>query len=175
MPQENSSGQEALPAVEAAAGPEEGAGNNDGGRRALEEAVRPLNERITLLEQDLASKEQEIQRQSELVHRQEAGLNALNARHEAAVAAYRGALVRANPLIPAELINGGSVEELDGSLQRAAGLVSHIRQGLELQQKVEQRADVIPAGAPGRVPPDMSGMSAREKIAYGLEQTRQNR
>ena len=150
-------------------------GDEDKARQTVGEMANPLNERIALLEQDLTAREQELERYRTLVREHEESRDTLNVRHDAAVAAYRVLLLKANPLVPSDLISGGTIEEVDQSLQRAAGLVGQIRQGLEQMQQAGERADAIPAGAPGRTPPDLSTMSTREKINYGLEQTRQNR
>ena len=45
------------------------------------------------------------------------------------------------------------------------------QQGLEQQTQENS----VPAGAPGRTPPDLSNMTTREKINYGLNQSRKEK
>ena len=156
-----------------AAGADERGSGDDAGKEV--KAAGQLQERIALLESDLTAKEQELTQQKNLIQEYESRQESLNARHKTAVDAYRNLVLKANPLVPVELISGATVEEIDESLGRAVDLVGHIRQGLEQRQKREDQADAVPAGAPGRTPPDLNGMTAREKINYGLSQARQNR
>ena len=135
----------------------------------------PFKERIALLERDLAERGQELERQKKLAQENAAGKEAASRDMNAAVAAYRGLVLRSNPLVPVELVTGNTVAEIDDSLRKAESLVGQIRQGLEQQQKTKEQAHAIPAGAPGRTPPDLSSMTAREKINYGLSQTKENR
>ena len=85
-----------------------------------------------------------------------------------ATARYREALLTAAPEIPAELVTGATPEEVEASLAQARGMVERIRSNLEAQL-AEQR---VPTGAPIRSAPDVSALSARDKIAYAL--TRQD-
>ena len=81
-----------------------------------------------------------------------------------AVNSYRALVTGNNVEIPAELITGGSIEEIDSSLVKAKLLVGKIRQGLE-----SEIASVrIPGGAPVRSEPDISGLSPIEKIKYAM-------
>ncbi len=150
-------------------------GGSASGGTAQADAGVQRNERIALLEGELAAREEEIRRQRALIQEHEARQQSLSAGREAAVDAYRGLVARANPLVPAELVTGGTVEEIDASLRRAVEMVGHIQAGLEQRQKADRQAQTVPAGAPGRMPPDVSAMTTREKINYGLNQARQNR
>ena len=80
---------------------------------------------------------------------------------------YREAVLAREPDLPAELVSGASVEEIDESVTRARQTVAQVRQHLE-QQALALR---IPAGAPARTGPDLAGLSAAEKIRLGLQQT----
>jgi uncharacterized coiled-coil protein SlyX len=82
----------------------------------------------------------------------------------AAVHSYRALITGNNTEIPAELITGGSIEEIDVSLVKAKTLVARIRQGLEN----ETAATRIPGGAPVRTEADISGLSPIEKIKYAI-------
>ena len=81
-----------------------------------------------------------------------------------AIANYKAIVVQANPEVPEELISGDSIEVINESLSKAKAMVSRVRQGLE----VEIQAAKIPVGAPQRTPPDLSALSPREKIQYGI-------
>jgi uncharacterized coiled-coil protein SlyX len=82
----------------------------------------------------------------------------------AAVHSYRTLIMGNNAEIPAELITGNSIEEIDKSLANAKALVTRIRQGLEN----ETAATRIPSGAPVRTEADISGLSPIEKIKYAI-------
>ena len=77
------------------------------------------------------------------------------------VSKYRDVLVKANPLIPEELIQGASTEELDASISKAHQVVEKVKSNIEESTR-------IPAGAPVRSGPDLSEMSPSDKIRYGL-------
>ncbi|MEK7778141.1 MAG: hypothetical protein AAB303_05905 [Chloroflexota bacterium] len=95
-------------------------------------------------------------------------LQALRHQLASATARYRQALLSAAPEIPEELVNGITPEEVEASLARARQMVERIRSRIEAQI-AEQR---VPTGAPIRSAPDISGLSAQEKIAYALSQQR---
>jgi len=82
-----------------------------------------------------------------------------------AVISYRTLITKANPDVLPEMLTGESVEELDSSLGKARELISKIKNGLQTQSQAAR----VPAGAPQRGAPDMSGLSSREKIRLGLE------
>jgi len=81
-----------------------------------------------------------------------------------AVDSYKATVLQANPEVPEELIRGDSIESIDESLKKAKTLIGRVRQGLE----AEISAAKIPIGAPQRTPPDLSGLSPREKIQYAI-------
>ena len=83
-----------------------------------------------------------------------------------AVASYRGTVLQAHPELQAveELIAGDRVASVNESLGKAKALVARIRQGLESEVALAR----VPAGAPERTAPDLSGLSAREKIQYAI-------
>ena len=81
-----------------------------------------------------------------------------------AVASYKTLVTQANPDVLAELISGDSVAIVDQSLQSAKELVGRVKKTIA----TETAATRIPAGAPQRTALDVSALSAREKIHYGL-------
>jgi hypothetical protein len=112
-----------------------------------------LQARIAQLEQGIASRDGEM--------------TAIKQSLSGAVAKYRAAVLASAPGIPQELVNGESLAEVDASLELARGIVSRVRQQLE----VEAEANKVPAGAPPRMPQDLSALSPAEKIAYALRKT----
>jgi hypothetical protein len=105
-------------------------------------------------------------------------LDLLNIDFEGAKAAYAYAVEdfkklasASNPLIPAEVIFGTTVEEVKASLSRANKLVANVQESLSKQAA----AASVPAGAPQRTGPNVEGMSIKEKINLGLEQARKKK
>lgn len=88
------------------------------------------------------------------------------ARLQSAADRYRELALEQTPELPADLVSGATVEEVDESLQRARETVSKVRGHLESQAQ----AGKVPVGAPPRSEPDLSGLSTEEKISYGLQQ-----
>jgi len=79
---------------------------------------------------------------------------------------YRASLLASASEIPEELVQGGTTQEMDEAFARARAMVERIRGQVEGQTARER----VPAGAPARSVPDLSSLSAREKIAYDLAQ-----
>ena len=95
------------------------------------------------------------------VKNQEASIQELQGNLAEAVARYRESLLTQHPEIPADLLSGSTIAELDASLDQARAVVDNVRQHL---------AERVPAGAPARRGIDLSSMSPGEKINYGLKQ-----
>ena len=81
-----------------------------------------------------------------------------------AIASYKARVIESNPEVPAELIEGDTIEAIDSSLKSAKSLISKVREGLEAESRMVR----IPAGAPPRAPVDFSALSPREKIQHGI-------
>ncbi len=81
---------------------------------------------------------------------------------------YREARLAAAPHIPADLVRGEALEEIDEQLASAERVVSEMREQMEKEQR--QESTPVPVGAPVRSAPDYSGLPATEKIKLGLEQ-----
>jgi hypothetical protein len=112
-----------------------------------------MQSRIAQLEQGSVAKDSELAAAKESL--------------SGAVAKYRAAILASAPGVPAELVKGESIEEIDASLEQARGIVSKVRQQIE----VEAEANKVPAGAPPRTPQDLSALSPTEKIAYALRKS----
>lgn len=79
---------------------------------------------------------------------------------------YREARLAASPEIPAELVPGEEISEIDGQIEAAARVVSEMRERMEKERPRE--APPLPAGSPVRRAPDFSGLPPGEKIKVGL-------
>jgi len=112
-----------------------------------------MQSRIAQLEQGIAAQDSELAAAKESL--------------SGAVAKYRAAILASAPGIPAELVKGESIDEIDASLEQAQSIVSKVRQQIE----VEAEANKVPAGAPPRTPQDLSALSPAEKIAYALRKS----
>jgi chromosome segregation ATPase len=84
-----------------------------------------------------------------------------------AVQRYRDAVLEREPQLPADLVTGDSITELDAAIERARQTVAQVRQHLDQQAQALR----IPAGAPARGSPDISELSSAEKIRFGLSKT----
>jgi len=88
----------------------------------------------------------------------------LKAALDNAVSAYRKLAISTSPLYSDDIIGGNSVEEIDASVKKVNGLVKKMRSSLE----AELKDLTVPAGAPERSAPDLSGLSPRDKIKQGI-------
>jgi hypothetical protein len=84
-----------------------------------------------------------------------------------AVQRVRQSVLDHEPDLPHDLVAGETVAELDEAVSRARQTVAQVRQHLE-QQAQSLR---VPAGAPVRGGPDVSSLTAGEKIRAGLKQS----
>ncbi len=65
-------------------------------------------------------------------------------------------------------MTGDSLADVDASVEAARRAVAQIRERLATEAD-EAAARGFPVGAPGRLEPSVEGMTAAEKIAFGLE------
>jgi hypothetical protein len=80
---------------------------------------------------------------------------------------YREVVLEREPQLPADLVTGDSVGEVDAAVERARQTVARVRQHLDQQAQALR----IPAGAPARGSPDVSELSSAEKIRLGLSKS----
>lgn len=128
----------------------------------LQETVADAEARATHLDSQLtqANEELEVARGESETREQD-----LTAQLRSAAERYRELALEQTPELPAELVSGATVDEIDESLERARETVSKVRGHLESQAQ----AGRVPVGAPPRSEPDLSGLSTEEKISYGLQ------
>jgi uncharacterized coiled-coil protein SlyX len=130
----------------------------------LEELVAEKNRQFSKLEQATADKDSQIASLNQSLAEADEQAKKLIDSLAQAVASYKAVVISANPEIPEELISGDTIEAVDQSLARAKKLVSKVKQGLE----AEAMQTKFPGGAPVRTPPDLSALSAKEKIQYAI-------
>jgi uncharacterized coiled-coil protein SlyX len=135
------------------------------------EATRELTEKVATLETEVATKTQDIEALKGQLAEATTNFEGAKAAYAYAVDDFKKLAVASNPLIPAEVIYGTTVEEVKASLDRANKLVANVQESLSKQAQ----ASVVPAGAPARTAPNLEGMSTKEKINLGLEQARKKK
>jgi len=150
-----------------------------------EEKLDTLKSRLSELEELLAKKEQELGSKESRISELEAALSSkeseigelkqslvefnhkigeLKTSLSEVTQSYKTQVLTANPDVPEELISGENIEAINTSLASARELVSRVRKGVEAEISNIR----FPAGAPERTPPDLSGLSPREKIQYAI-------
>ncbi len=120
-----------------------------------DQAFAPLKAELEQTKQALAAKTQT-----------EEQVTALTAALTDAAAKYQALLVKTNPEIPADMIKGSTVAELEASLASGKAIVQKVKESLDAQAQ----ATPVPPGAPTRQGPDLSGLSPQAKIIEGLKQ-----
>jgi hypothetical protein len=94
------------------------------------------------------------------------GSEATAAQLTQAVSKYLEAARALNSTIPQDVISGGTIEEIDASVEKAKAIADAVKATLEAQAKEAK----VPAGAPTRGEISLEGLSPREKIAAGIQQ-----
>jgi len=125
--------------------------------------IAARDNRISVAEQAMSSRDNEL---AEL----KAQLGKLNGEFANAITGYRALAVTANPDIPAELITGDNIGAIDRAVAGARSLIGKVKE--QLEKAVGQVR--VPPGAPQRTPPDLSGLSPREKINAGISKATSN-
>ncbi|MBI2831802.1 MAG: hypothetical protein HYX79_06060 [Chloroflexi bacterium] len=136
-----------------------------------QQVAEASGDRRAELEGILAQKEEEISLQSTRIAELEQSLAESNGKlTEAstalaqAIANYRTLAVQSEPLAPADMIKGDSIETIDASLKSAREVISKVKAGLEAEGKVAR----VPAGAPQRRTFSLSALSPRDKIRSAI-------
>jgi ABC-type molybdate transport system ATPase subunit len=121
---------------------------------------------VTELQRRIAGHEEARAAQTVELEDLRAAVGESEAQAREAVERIRQAVLEREPELPRDLLTGDSVADLDAAVAHARQTVAQVRQHLE-QQAQSQR---VPAGAPARGGPDVSAMTAGEKIRSGLRQ-----
>jgi len=128
-------------------------------KSALEQAVAERDAKLTGLETALSEAKQSSEASA-------ADLVAVKEARDQAVSKYLDIAKALNPTVPEGIIVGGTIAEIDASIEKGKALVSSVKQSLES----EASAAKVPAGAPTRGTISLEGMSPRDKIAAGIQQ-----
>ncbi len=132
-------------------------GDRDAKLGEIQAVTASQSEAISAKEQELATARARIDEQEHLLAESSEALGS-------AIVRYRESVAAANSDVPAEMITGESIADIDASLEMSKALVTKVKASLSEQAK----AIPVPAGAPERSSPDFSSMSAREKIEYAI-------
>lgn len=122
------------------------------------------NARIVELEETVSDRDSEVASLKKYVAELEGMLSTSRDSLGEAVSRYRDVVIRASPGVLEELVSGESIALIDESLRKAKNLIGKVREGLEAEVSLAR----VPAGAPERRLPDLSALSPREKIQYGI-------
>jgi len=133
-------------------------------KEALTRGIESRDATITTLEQAVAGKDSELDTLKQTLTESEKKLNDIGDALAQAVASYKALVVESNPQVLPELITGDTIDAVNESLENAKALVDRVKQGME----EEASRTKVPAGAPQRIPPDLSVLSPREKIQYAI-------
>lgn len=141
----------------------------DGAIAALRGAVEGHDDLFATLSlaAERTAREQAIERTVEeevrtalIAAEQQSAVSAL----DEAVAAYRRAVLAADPGLPPELVGGSSIAEIDGAVEVARATVAKVR-----ERVLTEAAKAVPAGSPGRTPLNLDSLTPREKIVLGIK------
>lgn len=132
-----------------------------------EAQLRELRSRVEASRGEAETARAELAAQAEDTQRLREAVTTAETQAREAVQRYRQTVLEREPHLPADLVAGDTVGELDAALERARQTVAQVRQHLD-QQAQSLR---VPAGAPARGSPDASDLTAAEKIRLGLSQT----
>ncbi|MBM3175443.1 MAG: hypothetical protein FJZ93_06920 [Chloroflexi bacterium] len=143
--------------------------------KLVEEATAPLREKIAEFERQLTTREAELKELNERYQLKEQELAGASAAYLFAVEDYRQLAAQANPFVTLDLLEGGTIDAIKGSMARANALVSKVKESMQQQAQAFAQLANVPAGAPGRTEPDLAALSPAEKIAYGLEQAKRKK
>jgi uncharacterized coiled-coil protein SlyX len=129
-----------------------------------EEEMALANARIVELEKTVSDRDGEVASLKKYVTELEEMLSGSRDSLVEAVSRYRDSVIQASPGVLEELVSGDSIALIDESLRKAKNLIGKVREGLEAEVSLAR----VPAGAPERRSPDLSALSPREKIQYGI-------
>jgi hypothetical protein len=131
----------------------------------LKQELKTRGEKITGLEKSLAEKTAAAAANNKALEDAKQVIVETSVDLAQAVTAYKEMAGRANPGIVLTMIKGDTVAEVNASVKQAKELVEKVRQEIN----AENMRVRVPAGAPARAGSDLSALSARDKIKFGVE------
>ncbi|OGN97085.1 MAG: hypothetical protein A2Y89_05870 [Chloroflexi bacterium RBG_13_51_18] len=132
---------------------------------SLRSELKSTNERIFELEKAIVEKDTGIESVKQSLEESRGMLDETGKSLGAAVLAYKELAAQANPGPVAGMIKGDTIEEIKESVENGRALVERVKQEIGAENSLIK----VPAGAPARTAPDLSALSPREKIKYGIE------
>jgi chromosome segregation ATPase len=129
--------------------------------------MQALRDQLQASQSEAETAASEARGQAEEIGQLRESMAAVEAQGREAVQRYREVVLEREPQLPADLVAGESIGELDAAVERARLTVAQVRQHLEQQAQALR----VPAGAPARGSPDLSELSSAEKIRLGLSKT----
>ncbi len=111
-----------------------------------------IRKQLDAARNDIAARETTVASQLLELTSTSGALAIAEARSREAAARYRDAVLARESDLPADLVSGETVAEIDESLAKARQTVAQVRQHIELQAQSQR----VPAGAPARGSPDLS-------------------
>jgi chromosome segregation ATPase len=119
---------------------------------------------VAELRRQIAERDESLAAQNVELEDLRAAISEAEVRVREAVQRVRQSVLEREPELPEGLVAGETVTEIDAAVARARQAVAQVRQHLEQRAQTQR----VPAGAPVRAAPDVSGMTAAEKIRAGL-------
>jgi hypothetical protein len=126
-----------------------------------------LRRQLSIARDELAQRESALSLRDEETQTLRDAVDVAAEEARGAAARYRDVVLAAEPDLPADLVVGDTVGEIDLALVRARQTVAQVRQHLEQQAQTLR----VPSGAPARGGPDPSSLTPAEKIRLGLRST----
>ena len=121
------------------------------------------------LERQLSELQTALEEERSLRAQRDGALSELRQQLSSAAQSYRSAVLAAAPELPPELVSGATPEEIDRSLAAAQEIVAAVKSRIAGADGAQPPPAVtVPAGAPVRAAPDLSALSALDKIKYAL-------
>lgn len=131
----------------------------------LRNELKAAGEKIAGLEKAIVEKDGEIESVRQSLEESGRVLEETKASLTGAAADYKELAAQANPGPVAGMIQGETIEQIKESVANARALVEKVKQEIGAENSLIR----VPAGAPQRTAPDLSTLSPREKIKYGME------
>jgi len=160
VPENNVSAADELTAIKAQLDEEQKA------KATLEEAMAGKDTRIAELEAQVTEFTTQLEGKTKELETSAAELATVNQAKGEAVGHYLDMAKALNPTIPEGIIVGGTIAEIDQSVEKGKAIVEAVKKTME----AEAAATKVPAGAPTRGEISLEGLSPREKIAAGIQQ-----
>ena len=152
-------GQSPPEAVKSETAAETRAANNAGSPPA---EVQPTPEQVRIAELEAALGAARVELEA-VRDAQTLAAQLLTEKLGAAAARYRDLAAKSNPEIPAELIAGATIDQVDRSIEAGKTIVAKVR-----AQLAAQATSTITPGAPVRTGTDVEALSPLDKIKYAV-------